>query len=473
MVYGNGNGAVNIWEEYLTRPCIKNDDLKRFVNFFVNVLTPEPEEYTAEWIFFHEKNVEKGVIKSAIILGDFYFSRVKSSDINDLRKSTKFYSIATDDDRYRIKALGQLIKLCFLAKDFDSLHKFLGAYRYEQSSDANFILSYVYAEGYGVEPSKDKFFQYLSDASMTGNARALYLIGNCYFYGYVVGQNFKTALKCYELSAQKNNHSAEYCVGLIYLTGLSGDISQVKAKEYLQRSAMSGHSGAEFLLGKLQVPYNERGYENWLYLSASNGNAESINLLSKNIVKQPAVQFYLYATAATMGCAKAITNMALMKDKSIFLPFSYVDSNSLLQTAANRGDPNAVCALAQNLRGTAKLNALKTAAQGGSAMAFNLLGEMYLYGDSVDRSVTNAIRLFSKAAKQNCAEAYLNLGNMFNEGIGVEISKQKAKEYYARASELGSWDARGKILGQTFEDCFNELGRIFENADKKINKILG
>ena len=61
---------------------------------------------------------------------------------------------------------------------------------------------------------------------------------------------------------------------------------------------------------------------------------------------------------------------------------------------------------------------------------------------------------------------------MFNDGIGVAQSKTKAKEFYRKASQLGSWEAVGKIATQTLDDCFSEMERVFAAADQQINKII-
>ena len=58
--------------------------------------------------------------------------------------------------------------------------------------------------------------------------------------------------------------------------------------------------------------------------------------------------------------------------------------------------------------------------------------------------MTKANELLLKAGELGCAEAYRNLGMSYNNGLGVEVDKKKAKHYYELAAMNYEWGCRGK-----------------------------
>lgn len=440
-----------------------NAVIKRLFGIFDQV----PEYGTPQWINYHYQNILNGITKSTIELGKYYISK------NDCIKAVKYYSAGFDDDKYKLEIVRTLIDISWEAGDYSSALKFVNLLENFNRSEAYLLKSFLYEDHlFAVNEIKNSFESLVASVEQ-GNARALYLVGNCYFYGYKVKQDFKAALRCYELASEKGEMSAAYCAGIIYLNGLNVEKSREKGIEFLRLSAMKGHSGAEFVLGKIGESCGQKTPRALLLSAAYKGNPDALNLYAKTDDRLNKVEkFFLYTTAASMGCANAITNMIDMSQKSMLVSLDFFDEGHLIQLAANKGDPDAVCKLSQYLSGDKKLSALRTAARAGSAMALNALGEMYLRGDLVQRSTDSAFRLFSKAAELNYPEAYIHLGDMFNDGIGVAQSKTKAKEFYRKASQLGSWEAVGKIATQTLDDCFSEMERVFAAADQQINKII-
>lgn len=70
------------------------------------------------------------------------------------------------------------------------------------------------------------------------------------------------------------------------------------------------------------------------------------------------------------------------------------------------------------------------------------LGYMYLYGvNGTNIDYQQALDYYTKAAEQNSAVAYNNLGSLYFSGIGTDVDKDKAMNYFQKAAELGSHDA--------------------------------
>lgn len=97
-----------------------------------------------------------------------------------------------------------------------------------------------------------------------------------------------------------------------------------------------------------------------------------------------------------------------------------------------------------------EVEAIRMSAKGGDAQAQNLLGQMYVLGQSVPQDYVQAIAWFRQSAKQNHAGAQTNLGWMYRNGKGVAQSDTEALVLYRRAAEQG--DANGQHnLGMMYQ----------------------
>ena len=81
-----------------------------------------------------------------------------------------------------------------------------------------------------------------------------------------------------------------------------------------------------------------------------------------------------------------------------------------------------------------------------NARAFYSLAAAYDHGDrGMQQDSTKAIELWLRAGELGCAEAYHNLGNSYNFGMGVEVDKKKAKYYWELAAMNGDAYARHNL----------------------------
>ena len=81
-----------------------------------------------------------------------------------------------------------------------------------------------------------------------------------------------------------------------------------------------------------------------------------------------------------------------------------------------------------------------------NADAFHQLAWYYASGNmGVPRDMTKANELYQRAGELGCSEAYSNLGNLYDNGDGVEVDKKKAKHFYELAAMNGDVDARHNL----------------------------
>lgn len=85
---------------------------------------------------------------------------------------------------------------------------------------------------------------------------------------------------------------------------------------------------------------------------------------------------------------------------------------------------------------------LNASALEGDSAAQNALGEMFYYGDEIERDLDQAVFWFKEAAKQKHPDAMYNLGICFINGEGIEKNENTGKGFIRQAAKLGSKPAK-------------------------------
>ena len=84
-------------------------------------------------------------------------------------------------------------------------------------------------------------------------------------------------------------------------------------------------------------------------------------------------------------------------------------------------------------------------AEQGDTLAQAFLGSCYYYGRGVDKSYTEAIEWYRKAAEKGEAYAQEYLGDCYYFGNGVDKSYTEAVEWYRKAAKQGYTYAQEKL----------------------------
>ena len=156
-------------------------------------------------------------------------------------------------------------------------------------SNSNHLFSLQNAE-YGVQCSKNKSikkcFKQMEDfhlkEALKGDTYAQYKLG-LYFR---VFNEYKKAIKYFEMAAQSGKKEAYYSLGVIYHQGEGVPQNYKKAFEYFKLAAQKGHSEADYNLGIMYyqgegVPQNYKKAMKHFKLAAQAGNKEAQNFLNE------------------------------------------------------------------------------------------------------------------------------------------------------------------------------------------------
>ena len=145
---------------------------------------------------------------------------------------------------------------------------------------AQYVLGICYENGYGVEKNREEArewytkaaeqgniyaqgnlgwllyeqeeygeaFKWFSESGHEGYASSQYGMGECYYYGRGVGQNYEQAKLWYEKAAEQEHMGSLLQLGHIYYFGKCGEPDYVTAVTYYEKAAELGSAEGQHLL---------------------------------------------------------------------------------------------------------------------------------------------------------------------------------------------------------------------------------
>ena len=259
-------------------------------------------------------------------------------------------------------------------------------------------------------------------------------LGDCYYDGERVDQDYEEAVKWYRKAAEQGNADAQNSLGNCYHDGEGVDQDYEEAAKWWRKSAEQGDADAQNHLGNCY--YNGEGVEwdeeeavKWYRKAAEQGNADAQNSLGNCYYWEEGVEqnyeeaVKWYRKAAEQGNADAQYNLG-----------------------------NCYCweeGVEQNYKEAVKW--YRKAAEQGYDWAQNNLGNCFLNGQGVEQDYEEAVKWYRKAAEQGCDWAQYHLGNCFWNGRGVEKDYEEAAKWWRKAAEQGNADAQC-YLGECYRD---------------------
>ena len=262
------------------------------------------------------------------------------------------------------------------------------------------VSAFLTQEGFA-EMSENEFANMIKNIvkhAEQGNANAQNLVGEMYFLGKGVKQDYQEAAKWYRKAAEQGDANAQYNLGFMYKKGqgVKQDYQEAakwyrKAAKWYRKAADQGRANAQYNLGLLYkkgqgVKQDYQEAAKWYRKAAEQGDANAQNLLGEMYsyvegVKQDYQEAAKwYRKAAEQGDANAQYNLGFM----------YENGQGVIQ----------------DRKEAAKW--YRMAAEAGYAYAQNNLGLLYENGQEVLKDDIMAYALFNLAAVQGSKEARNN-----------------------------------------------------------------
>jgi TPR repeat protein len=132
---------------------------------------------------------------------------------------------------------------------------------------------------------------------------------------------------------------------------------------------------------------------------------------------------------------------------------------------------NAFACYDESLGGEAKLDNCLVDAQSGDAVAQDMLGAIYAYGQGTAKDYKEAVKWYRKAAEQEHKNAQYMLGLMYDYGQGVAQDYKEAMKWYTKADKQGVVNAQYS-LGYMYEEG-RGVAQDYKEAIKWYTKASG
>ena len=260
-------------------------------------------------------------------------------------------------------------------------------------------------------------FNHINKSSMQKDI--FFDLGNFFYQGKFVHQDYFKAKACFEIAAKENNYEAQNNLGIIYLKGLGTEPDPSLAFQYFMSSANGNYCDAHRNLG---ICYEHGIGVKQDYLKAIK-HYESAAGYEKSDVLIHLGNFYLKGIGVQQNTDIAIKyyNLAIKIGNSD----GYIALGNIYYNGVG-------CAVDYQ---RAKLYYEKAAEQHDS-YAFMYLGDMYRFSKGVERDLTRAIKYYEDSIKFGNPKAYRSLGDLYKDRNNGKTNFQKAIECYNKAVNI-------------------------------------
>ena len=250
--------------------------------------------------------------------------------------------------------------------------------------------------------------EYYKKATEENDVDSQLKLGNYYYYGREIEQDYKKAIEWYEKAAEQENAEAQCRLAKCYHEGLGIEQDYRIAVKWYKKAAEQGNAEAQNGLGRFER--DESKAVEWYKRSAEQGyDWGQYNL----------AYCYYYGNGVKQDKEKAVAWY-------------------------------------------------RKSAEQGNAEAQNSLASCYYNGQGIEQDYSKAIKWYKRSAKQGNDWGQYNLANCYYNGNGVEQNKEKAVVWYSKSAEQGNTNAQ-KMLGDCYYDG-NIFEKDIDEAEKWYTK---
>jgi TPR repeat protein len=219
----------------------------------------------------------------------------------------------------------------------------------------------------------------LQDAE-EGDADAQYELGDIYYFGEDLDQDYVQAAIWYRKAAEQSHKDATYSLGLLYELGAGVPQDYAQARRWYAQASEQGQTDARYRLGML--------YQNGQGMAQNYRAAAS---LYRDAAEPSDDNWY---PRDYQGHADAQFALGFLYEIGQGVPQDYAEAAKWYRKAANQGE---------------------------SSAQYNL-GLLYAEGKGVPHDYAEAAKLYSLAASQDDTDAQSALGELYANGQGVAQS---------------------------------------------------
>lgn len=454
--------AADLGDIYLTQQLIENDDK--------SCLNSDQKYY---WLRLANENARsivsqdmgRTLVMAAEMLSeseekkglfDLYSKAAELGDPTAMQELAEFY----DNDRFGIKKDTEKAKF-WRAKAIPLLQ--LRVKKGDMKSE------YALGRTFFIRKQYDKGIKWIKLAAEKGYAKAQKSMGNIFFFGNGVEVDNELAFYWYQKAAKNGYTDAYIFIGFMHEQGLGVERDTTKALEWYQKAASNQNSHGYAGVGRiyesgLGVDKNYKIAADWYHKSAEMNNGWGhfrLGWLYQHGlgVEQDNNQAVIwYREAISQGVSLAYSHLGEMYELGKGVEKNEKIAMDLYQKAANNDESEGAFKLAKiYIKGTVggkvehekAISWYKKSAQWGKTDAWVELGNIYRDGIGVNQNYEKAKEWYLKAVEKNSLYAFENLGYMYQTGKSIAIDFKTAVLWYEKAAGLNG-DYAMFQLGQIY-----------------------
>jgi len=418
--------------------------------------------------------VVKDIVKSIQLLKKSY--KLKHGPAKILCENTKYIKEKYFDKGIDLYKEGKYSIAANIWEELLSL-KFHDAYAY---------LADLLIDGrFGVPKNYERAFQLTTEGVALGSKNCLGVLGRCYVFGIGVSKDEKKGICLAKEGAEINSFFSQYVIGMCYYEGivLLNDFNQAKINFTL--AANQEYANAQYMLAVLQnnflincdpnIDYQISDYKEYYYeLAAKQGldkaQFELGDFLLSEIRDREKAEKYLNL-AAEQGSGNAYWLLY-----QYYIEINKEDKKDFyFNKALEKGILAAQEILAQKYYQEGKykesFELLKLIVEKDyKGPIFGVIGNMYENGLGVDKNYSNALCWYHLAIEKGEYHIYIDLSKMYENGYGVDVDYEKVTKYLY---QYYKHNAYLNIRDDYFAYSFNKLHELAETGIVSAKYFLG
>lgn len=331
---------------------------------------------------------------------------------------------------------------CLKKEDFVQAKTYFEKAAEEGDVEAYCFLGDLYYLGDGVEQDYEKAFDIYMKGYKAGDTDCATNLGTCYYWGLGVEADLHKAAFYKEKAAEAGDSEAMFDLGLCYEKGYGVSMDIRKAIDLFKKASEE----VPFAYLKLAsiYEYGEGGIEKDLAKAFEYSYKAMIEGEKRaGLILAP---FYEKGIVVEKDTEKAKTIYQETFDYLHKMAFEEEDDDAIFRLGNIYFNGLPQIGIKQDFRMALELY-LKV--EDENDMVQNDLGVIYANGLGVEQNYKKAVYWYSQAAEKQNKEAISNLANCYLLGRGVEQDDRKAAEYHSKAASLGN-PASQNLLGQMY-----------------------
>lgn len=403
-------------------------------------------------------------------VSQYYLGRMKLYGYGELKNNTQgLQAIKTAAERGYVPALIMMGRMA-LNQDHNPTEALKW---FKKAAEANNLYAQLYCiaaykNGFGASKNLDLVERYSIAAAKKGNVLAQYTLGQVFINGKYSG-NRRVGVAWLEKAANKQYPPALYALGQLYASGTLVKKDEIRAQNLLNAAQAKGYTPPANNEKTSSTAEIEKEVAQWLT------NDKETTLTASGYGFQSILNDWFNSRALAENIYNPFPHMEITTKNAIFNPrfelimpnqislLDYYDAymQSLKSDHAQLDEPKYPLVM------PAVTDRLIEKAILGDSTAQFALGQLYQQGVGVDKDIEKAIQYYNQSVAQYDLRAEYNLGLLYLHGETGKPDYQQAIGWLTDAAFKGSAEAQyvlGQILAYGYRDA---AGNVVIPEDKE------